>query len=105
MMVSLIKYIHFMCNTTSQEQEAAVELGRENGKAVMMLQHHTRNTEQKQWDETLTIALNGMNKVLRSHLPAIVVLEVSGGVVCSAVRHCHVVWCGVVCCCCGARRR
>jgi hypothetical protein len=45
-------------------------------RAVMMLQHHTRNTEQKQWDETLTLALNGMNKVLRAHLAPFMALQV-----------------------------
>jgi hypothetical protein len=50
---------------------------RRRRRAVMMLQHHTRNTEQKQWDETLTLALNGMNKVLRSHLPPFMGLPVS----------------------------
>jgi hypothetical protein len=30
-------------------EAAAVELGKEKGKAVMMLVHHSRSTEQKQW--------------------------------------------------------
>lgn len=37
--------------------------------------HHSRNTEQKQWDETLVLALNGTTKVLRSHLPLLVRLD------------------------------
>jgi hypothetical protein len=36
-----------------------------------MLMHHTRNTEQKQWEETLTLTLAGATKVLRAHLPAV----------------------------------
>ena len=41
----------------------------------MMLMHHSRNTEQKQWDETLVLALAGASKVLRSFLPVIVKLQ------------------------------
>jgi hypothetical protein len=29
----------------------------------MMLMHHSRNTEQKQWDETLVLVLSGLTKV------------------------------------------
>lgn len=33
-----------------------------------MLMHHSRNSEQKQWDETLVLTVGGCAKVLRSHL-------------------------------------
>ena len=33
------------------------------GRSVMMLMHHSRNTEQKQWDETLVLVLAGLTKV------------------------------------------
>ncbi len=33
-----------------------------------MLVHHSRNSEQKQWDETLVLALAGMARLLKSHL-------------------------------------
>lgn len=45
----LVQYAHFMGDMSSSEEAAAVELGREKGRAVMMLVHHSRNTEQKQW--------------------------------------------------------
>lgn len=45
----LIQYAHVMGDMSSSEEAAAVELGKEKGKAVMMLVHHSRNTEQKQW--------------------------------------------------------
>lgn len=38
-----------MSDTSSSEEAAAIELGKDQGKAVMLLQHHSRNTEQKQW--------------------------------------------------------
>ena len=41
----------------------------------MMLVHHSRNTAQKQWDETLVLSLNGMGRLLRTHLGAISLLE------------------------------
>lgn len=33
------------------------------GRSVKLLMHHSRNTEQKQWDETLVLALAGATKV------------------------------------------
>ncbi len=48
-MFPLIKYVHYMGDTSSSEEAAAVELGKERGKTVHMLMHHSRNTEQKQW--------------------------------------------------------
>lgn len=32
-----------------------------------MLMHHSRNTEQKQWDETLVLVLAGLTKVRAHH--------------------------------------
>ena len=46
-------------------------LGQERGKSVSMLMHHSRNSEQKQWDETLVLALSGMGRLLRAHLGTI----------------------------------
>ena len=37
-----------------------------------MLVHHSRNSVQKQWDETLVLALGGMARILRAHLPTLV---------------------------------
>lgn len=45
----LVTYVHVMGDTSSTAEAAAVELGKERGKAVMMLMHHSRNSEQKQW--------------------------------------------------------
>ncbi len=44
-------------------------LGKLRGVSVKMLVHHSRNSEQKQWDETLVLALAGMARLLKSHLP------------------------------------
>lgn len=49
------------------------------GKGVKMLVHHSRNTEQKQWDETLVLALSGTSKVLRAHLPQVAPLPGMAG--------------------------
>ena len=55
-------------------------LGQSRGKEVRMMVHHSRNSEQKQWDETVVIALGGMARLLRAHLPAIVGMDrVAGG--------------------------
>eukprot|EP00798_Chlamydomonas_sp_ICE-L_P006444 gene6444-3073_t len=67
MLFPLVCHIHLLSYTSSCEEVQASELGREkSGKSVMMLMHHSRNTEQKQWDETL---------VLRAHLLALSALE------------------------------
>jgi hypothetical protein len=34
-----------------------------------MLVHHSRNSAQKQWDETLVLVLTGMGRLLRTYLP------------------------------------
>lgn len=36
--------------------------------------HHSHNSEAKQWDETVGLALSGMTRILRAHLAEIVVL-------------------------------
>lgn len=40
-----------------------------------MLMHHSRNSEQKQWDETLVLALSGMGRLFRAHLPLLVPMQ------------------------------
>ena len=43
-------------------------LGKLRGESVKMLVHHSRNSQQKQWDETLVLALSGTGRLLRAHL-------------------------------------
>lgn len=57
-------------------------LGQSRGKEVRMMVHHSRNSEQKQWDETVVIALGGMARLLRAHLPAIVGMDRIAGKSC-----------------------
>ncbi len=40
-------------------------LGQSRGTEVRVMMHHSRNSEQKQWDETVVIALSGMARLLR----------------------------------------
>jgi len=56
-------------------QAEVMLLGQSRGKEVRMMVHHSRNSEQKQWDETVVIALGGMARLLRAHLPAIVGMD------------------------------
>eukprot|EP00854_Cymbomonas_tetramitiformis_P009322 gene9322-11047_t len=60
---------------SSKEESVGTQLGREKGRAVMMLVHHSRNTEQKQWDETLVLSLNGTGRLLRTYMPVLTTLE------------------------------
>ncbi|WIA43332.1 hypothetical protein OEZ86_009826 [Tetradesmus obliquus] len=70
----LVTYVHVVGDTSSSAEAAAVELGKDKGKAVMMLMHHSRNSEQKQWDETTVLALNGLGKVLKAHMATVLTL-------------------------------
>ncbi|KAK6233045.1 hypothetical protein SCA6_003118 [Theobroma cacao] len=58
-----------MAATSSKDEWQGKELGIRAGKAVHMLIHHSRNTAQKQWDETLVLVLGGIARLLRSFFP------------------------------------
>ncbi|KAH9688325.1 ARM repeat superfamily protein [Citrus sinensis] len=58
-----------MAATSSKDEWQGKELGTRGGKAVHMLIHHSRNTAQKQWDETLVLVLGGIARLLRSFFP------------------------------------
>ncbi len=72
----LLTHTHHMACTSSDEVVTAAELGKDGGgRSVMMLTHHSRNTEQKQWEETLVLVLAGLTKVLRAFLPRLAEME------------------------------
>ncbi|XP_065852074.1 uncharacterized protein [Euphorbia lathyris] len=58
-----------MAATSSTDESQGKELGSRGGKAFHMLIHHSRNTVQKQWDETLVLVLGGVARLLRSFFP------------------------------------
>ncbi|WCJ43970.1 ARM repeat superfamily protein [Euphorbia peplus] len=58
-----------MAATSSKDESQGKELGSRGGKAYHMLIHHSRNTVQKQWDETLVLVLGGIARLLRSFFP------------------------------------
>ncbi|KAF5740546.1 protein MON2 isoform X1 [Tripterygium wilfordii] len=60
-----------MAATSSKDEWHGKELGTRGGKAVHMLIHHSRNTAQKQWDETLVLVLGGIARLLRSFFPSL----------------------------------
>lgn len=59
----------YMVATSSKDEWQGKELGTRGGKAVHMLIHHSRNTAQKQWDETLVLVLGGIARILRLFFP------------------------------------
>jgi hypothetical protein len=63
----LVDTVRHLASTSSKDQWHGKELGTEGGKPVHMLVHHSRNTAQKQWDETLVLVLGGMGRLLRPH--------------------------------------
>ncbi|KAG2500662.1 hypothetical protein HYH03_001428 [Edaphochlamys debaryana] len=79
LLFELLATIYKQAAASSREEAAAVELGKEKGgRSVVMLVHHSRNSEQKQWDETLVLALGGTAKVVKRHLPLLARLDVWG---------------------------
>ena len=70
--------------------QAAVEiLGKRKGEQMAMLVHHSRNSVQKQWEETLVLALSGMARILRAHLPVLVNMPGFSQVISSASLRCQ----------------
>jgi hypothetical protein len=61
-----LRHAFAMCATSSGEEAAAAELGRSKGRTVRLVVHHSRNTAQKQWDETVAVALAGVGRLLRA---------------------------------------
>ncbi|KAG2305536.1 hypothetical protein Bca52824_034187 [Brassica carinata] len=55
--------------TSSKDEWQGKEIGTQGGKAVHMLIHHSRNTAQKQWDETFVLVLGGIARLFRSYFP------------------------------------
>ncbi|OMO62280.1 hypothetical protein CCACVL1_22908 [Corchorus capsularis] len=64
-----------MAATSSKDEWQGKELGVRGGKAVHMLIHHSRNTAQKQWDETIVLVLGGIARLLRSFFPFLRTLD------------------------------
>jgi len=71
MLFPLLSHAFHKSATSSREESEAAVLGNSRGQEVRMVVHHSRNSEQKQWDETVVIALGGMARLLRAHLPTV----------------------------------
>jgi hypothetical protein len=71
MLFPLLSHAFHKSATSSREESQAAVLGNSRGQEVRMVVHHSRNSEQKQWDETVVIALGGMARLLRAHLPTV----------------------------------
>ena len=67
----LLRYSFHMSITSSKEEAEAALLGKSKGEQVRLVVHHSRNTEQKQWDETVVVCLAGMSRLIRSHVDTI----------------------------------
>eukprot|EP00002_Diphylleia_rotans_P035993 TRINITY_DN7895_c0_g1_i2.p1 TRINITY_DN7895_c0_g1~~TRINITY_DN7895_c0_g1_i2.p1 ORF type:complete len:1408 (+),score=287.78 TRINITY_DN7895_c0_g1_i2:47-4270(+) len=49
-------------------KEQPSEPNKEHGKGVVIIVHHSRNTAQKQWDETKVAAITGVSRVLKIYM-------------------------------------
>lgn len=74
-LLPLLKSVYYISMTSSSDESEGVEIGREKGRSVMLLMHYSRNSERKQWEETMVLALNGLCKILRLYLPLLLGLH------------------------------
>lgn len=65
----ILDCVSHLAANSSRDEWHGKELGTRGGKAIHMLIHHSRNTAQKQWDETLVLVLGGITRLLRSFFP------------------------------------
>ncbi|XP_072952390.1 uncharacterized protein [Typha angustifolia] len=65
----ILDCVSHLASTSSRDEWQGKELGIRGGKTVHMLIHHSRNTAQKQWDETIVLVLAGITRLLRSFFP------------------------------------
>ncbi|XP_074581344.1 uncharacterized protein LOC141837874 isoform X2 [Curcuma longa] len=65
----ILDRVSHLASSSSREEWQGKELGTRGGKAIHMLIHHSRNTAQKQWDETIVLVLGGITRILRSFFP------------------------------------
>ncbi|KAG8391013.1 hypothetical protein BUALT_Bualt01G0143800 [Buddleja alternifolia] len=70
-----LEHASHLAATSSKDEWQGKELGTRKGKAVHMLIHHSRNTAQKQWDETLVLVLGGIARIFRSFFPFLISLR------------------------------
>eukprot|EP00249_Psilotum_nudum_P022267 c28446_g1_i3 orf=509-5821(-) len=71
----LLETVRHLAATSSKDEWQGKELGIQGGKLVHMLVHHSRNTAQKQWDETLVLLLSGMSRLLRPFFQFLLTLD------------------------------
>ena len=71
----LLRHAFHMSATSSKEETEAALLGKARGEQIRLVVHHSRNTAQKQWDETVVVAVGGMSRLFRAHLPAIAPMD------------------------------
>ena len=56
-------------------EEVSVELGKQGGRSVKLLVHHSRNSVQKQWNETVLLSYSGFTRILRTFASILVQLS------------------------------
>ncbi|KAK2078912.1 hypothetical protein QBZ16_002602 [Prototheca wickerhamii] len=75
MLFPLLRHAFQMSVTSSKEEADQALLGKSGGEAVRLVVHHTHNSEAKQWDETVVLALSGTARLLKAHLSEILTLK------------------------------
>jgi hypothetical protein len=61
----LLENIRFGASAAATD-ELNVELGTQGGRSVKLLVHHSRNSGQKQWNETVMLCFSGLTRVIKA---------------------------------------
>eukprot|EP01025_Chloroclados_australasicus_P051787 TRINITY_DN6035_c0_g3_i1.p1 TRINITY_DN6035_c0_g3~~TRINITY_DN6035_c0_g3_i1.p1 ORF type:complete len:1021 (+),score=174.23 TRINITY_DN6035_c0_g3_i1:409-3063(+) len=71
-LLPLLKQIHLKSRTSSNEELDVLEVGDDgDGRQIKGMVHHSMNTAQKQWDQTLKRALLGLTGMLCKYFPVL----------------------------------
>lgn len=71
----VLERISALTYASSTEEGGQVVVGRERGRSVTLMVHHSRNSAQKQWDETLSLMMNSVGRLIRAHVAALVSVD------------------------------
>lgn len=69
LLMPLMREVAARASSADASEPVAPTLGKEGGRPVLMLLHHTRDTASKQWDDTWVLALRSFSRLFRTFLP------------------------------------
>eukprot|EP00698_Gefionella_okellyi_P007295 TRINITY_DN1772_c0_g1_i1.p1 TRINITY_DN1772_c0_g1~~TRINITY_DN1772_c0_g1_i1.p1 ORF type:complete len:1448 (+),score=361.17 TRINITY_DN1772_c0_g1_i1:50-4393(+) len=67
----VLDYVKAGSAKTDEPRDTALERAGQRDQSILIMLHHTRNTVEKQWDESRMLALQGVLRVFRTFAPAL----------------------------------